>query len=88
MLESGFVIVQSRGVPPGQLAGLDQLAADLVTVARPAGPLPSAVVATAWTWKLACGSASPAALAAIRSFIEAHQGIGFIGNAPATTVSS
>jgi hypothetical protein len=87
MLESGFVIVQARGLAPEQAADLNRLAADLVTVAPPAGPLPSAVVATAWTWKLECASAAPPALAAIRTFIAAHQGVGFVGNIPATSVS-
>jgi hypothetical protein len=78
MLESGFVIIQYRegagaaGVP----AGLAGLAGPLVTVAPgPAGPpLPAPIVATAWTWKLVCGSADPRALEA---FIATHRGKGF-----------
>jgi hypothetical protein len=88
MLESGFVIVQSRVLPASQAAGVDRLAADLVTVAPPAGPLPSAIVVTAWTWKLECGSADPPALAAIHAFIATHQGVGFAGNIPTTTFTS
>jgi hypothetical protein len=88
MLESGFVLVQYRGLAPDQVAALDNLTGNLVTVAPPAGPLPSPVVATAWTWKLECGSAGPAAVTALRSFIAAHQGVGFAGNIPATTPST
>lgn len=76
MLESGFVIIQYRGVPASQL---QTLAGPLVTVAPPVGVLPSPVVATAWTWKLECGSVTPAAVAALRAFITAHQGVGFKG---------
>lgn len=88
MLESGFVIIQAQGLPAGQEAILDGLASDLVTVAPPEGALPSSVVATAWTWKLQCGSLAPPAVSALRAFIAAHQGVGFSGNAPATTVTS
>jgi hypothetical protein len=90
MLESGFVIVQYQPAPaspagPAGLAGLAGLAGNLVTVTPPAGPLPSPVVATAWTWKLECGSTAPAAMAGLRAFIAAHQGVGFAGNIPVTT---
>jgi hypothetical protein len=90
MLESGFVILQSSGLTGAEIATLGALAGQLVTVAPPAGPLPSPVVATAWTWKLECGSVAPPALAAIRAFISAHQGVGFAGNiaAPATTATT
>jgi hypothetical protein len=88
MLESGFVLVQYQGVGAAGVAALNGLTGNLVTVAPPAGPLPSPVVATAWTWKLECGSAAPAALAAIGAFIAAHQGVGFAGNIPVTTTSS
>ncbi len=88
MLEAGFVLLQYRGLAPDQVAVLDGLAGDLVTVAPPAGLLPSPVVATAWTWKLECGSAAPAAVSAIRTFIAAHQGAGFGGNIPVTTLST
>ena len=79
MLESGYVILQYRDLSPAQLSTLSGLAANLVTVAPAAGPLPSPVVATAWTWKLACGSVSPAAVAAIDAFVAAHRGVGFAG---------
>jgi hypothetical protein len=88
MLESGFVIVQYRAsLAPDQVAILAGLADALVTVAPPAGALPAPVVVTAWTWKLQCGSAAPAAIAAIRAFAAAHRGVGFPGNAPATTLA-
>ncbi len=85
MLEAGFVLIQAQTLPVGQRPILDGLASDRVTVAPPAGPLPSPVVATAWTWKLQCGSLSPPAVSALRAFIAAHRGVGFTGNAPATT---
>jgi hypothetical protein len=87
MLESGFVIVQDQGLPPADAATLVALAAPLVTVAPPVGPLPSPVVVTAWTWKLECRSLTASGLAAIRTFITAHQGVGFAGNIPTTTPS-
>jgi hypothetical protein len=85
MLESGYVILQSRGLSGAQLSALDALAGDLVTVAPPAGALPSPVVATAWTWKLECGSAAPVALGAVAAFVTAHRGVGFSGNIATTT---
>jgi hypothetical protein len=84
MLESGYIILQSQGLPPAQAATLDGLAGTLVTVAPPVAKLPSAVVATAWTWKLECGSVTPGAVTAIRAFIGAHKGVGFFGNFPAS----
>jgi len=85
MLESGFVILQYRaGLPPDQALTLSGLASDLVTVAPPAGALPAPVVATAWTWKLQCGSAAPVAVTTIRAFVAAHGGVGFRANAPTT----
>jgi hypothetical protein len=79
MLESGYVILQYRNISPAQLSTLSGLAGNLVTVAPAAGPLPGPVVATAWTWKLACGSVSPAAVAAMGAFVAAHRGVGFAG---------
>ncbi|HEX3424548.1 MAG TPA: DUF3105 domain-containing protein [Acidimicrobiales bacterium] len=84
MLESGYVIVQSQGLPPVQEATLDTLAGTLVTVAPPVVPLPSPIVATAWTWKLFCGSVTPSSLSALRAFISAHKGVGFFGHIPVT----
>jgi hypothetical protein len=80
MLEDGFVILQYRELSPAQLATLSSLAGRQVTVAPAAGPLPSLVVATAWTWKLACESLSPAAISALRSFVATHRGVGFATN--------
>jgi hypothetical protein len=85
MLESGYVLLQSASA---QAAALDGLAGNLVTVAPPVGPLPAPVVATAWTWKLDCGSAAPPALVAIHAFIAAHRGVGFAGNIPLTSPPS
>lgn len=82
MLESGYIILQSQGLPPAQEATLSGLAGTLVSVAPPVATLPSPVVATAWTWKLECGSVTPAAVTAIRAFIAAHKGVGFFGNIP------
>lgn len=84
MLESGYVIVQSEGLVPAQKAALDTLAGTLVTVAPPVAPLPSPIVATAWTWKLLCGSVTAASLSALRAFIAAHKGVGFFGHIPVT----
>jgi hypothetical protein len=84
MLESGYVILQYRGLAPRQVAALGAMAGDLVTVAPPAGALPSPVVATAWTWKLECGSVAPAAASVIQTFITAHRGVGFAGNITTT----
>jgi hypothetical protein len=77
MLESGYVIVQYRDLPAAEVSALAPLAGTLVTVAPAAGALPNRVVATAWTWKEVCGSAGPAELAALRSFISARRGKGF-----------
>lgn len=76
MLESGYVIVQHSGPLAPELAAL---AGPHVVVAPPVAPLPSPVVATAWTWKLSCRSADPPAVVAIRAFIAAHEGVGFSG---------
>ena len=64
MLESGYVILQYQDVPADQMAALANLAGNLVTAAPPAGPLPTPVVATAWTLNLVRLMA-PAALSAI-----------------------
>jgi hypothetical protein len=89
MLELGFVILQYRGLSATEVQALGRLAGSLVTVAPAAGPLPNRVVATAWTWKLVCGSVDGGALGA---FIAAHRGEGFShggsGPTPATTTSS
>jgi hypothetical protein len=82
MLESGYIILQSQGLPAAQQATLNGLVAPLVAEAPPVAPLPSPVVATAWTWKLQCGSVTPSAVAALRTFIAAHKGVGFFGNIP------
>jgi hypothetical protein len=74
MLELGYVILQYRDLSAPSLGALGRLAGPLVTVAPPAGPLPNRVVATAWTWKLVCGSVDAAPLEA---FIAAHRGVGF-----------
>ena len=88
MLELGYVIIQYRPAPSGVPAALAGLAGLLVTVAPgPAvPPLPAPIVATAWTWKLACGSADPAAL---QAFIAAHRGKGFSDSSvPSTSVAA
>ncbi len=77
MLESGYVIVQYRGLSPADVSTLAGLAGTLVTVAPAVGALPTPVVATAWTWKVICGSVAPASLDAIRAFIAARKGKGF-----------
>jgi len=97
MLESGYIILQDQGLPAAQKTALDAFAGTLVTVAPPVDTLPSAVVATAWTWKLECGAVTPSAEGDIRAFIAAHKGVGFFGNklpqfipapAPSTTPTS
>jgi hypothetical protein len=87
MLELGYVILQYRNLPGSSLAALGGLAGPLVTVAPAAGPLPDRIVATAWTWKLVCGTVDPAALTA---FIAAHRGVGFShgGFGPASTTTT
>jgi hypothetical protein len=89
MLELGYVILQYRDLSAAEVGTLGQLAGSLVTVAPAAGPLPDRVVATAWTWKLVCGSVEPNA---VRAFIAAHRGQGFshggFGPGPATSTSS
>ena len=77
MLESGYVILQYRDLPPPQLAQLAGLADPLVTVAPAVGPLPARVVATAWSWKQECGSVDGGGLDALRAFVTAHKGAGF-----------
>jgi hypothetical protein len=74
MLELGYVILQYRDLPPSSLAALGRLAGPLVTVAPAAEPLPDRIVATAWTWKLVCGTVQPGPL---QGFIAAHRGVGF-----------
>ena len=74
MLELGYVILQYRDLSPSSLTALGRLAGQLVTVAPAAGPLPGRVVATAWTWKLVCGTVDSGPL---QSFIAAHRGVGF-----------
>ena len=91
MLELGYVVVQYRpsggGEPAGPAAAVAALAGDLVTVAPgPSQPrLPAPVVATAWTWKLECGSSPDAG--ALTAFIAAHRGQGF-SHAGGPTVTS
>jgi hypothetical protein len=87
MLENGYIIIQAGALPTGQSAALAALAGTLVTVAPPVTPLPAQVVATAWTWKLECGSAAPPAIGAIQAFIAAHRGVGFAGNQTTTPPS-
>jgi len=77
MLESGYVILQYRDLPAPQLSQLAGMAGPLVTVAPAAGPLPTRVVATAWTWKQECGSVDAGGLDALRAFVTAHKGAGF-----------
>jgi hypothetical protein len=74
LLELGYVILQYRELPPSSVAALGRLAGPLVTVAPAPGPLPDRIVATAWTWKLVCGTVDPGRLEA---FIAAHRGVGF-----------
>jgi hypothetical protein len=73
LLEKGSVIVQYL---PGtnNATALASLASGnvLVTVA-PNSTLPAPIVATAWTWKLTCRSAS---LAPVEAFVKAHAGQG------------
>jgi hypothetical protein len=91
MLESGFILLQYRDLPADQTATLANLADNLVTVAPAAGPLPTPVVATAWTWKLECASVTPAAVTALRAFVTAHRGVGFGGDLPtaaSTTITA
>jgi hypothetical protein len=84
MLELGYVILQYRGLPPSSVAALGRLAGPLVTVAPAAGPLPDRIVATAWTWKLVCGTVDRGPL---QAFVAAHGGVGFShgGFGPATS---
>jgi hypothetical protein len=86
MLELGYVILQYRNLAPSSIAALGRLSGPLVTVAPAAGSLPDRIVATAWTWKLVCGTVQPAPLTA---FIAAHRGAGFShgGFRPASTTT-
>jgi Protein of unknown function (DUF3105) len=77
MLETGFVIVQYQDLSPADVVTLARLAGPLVTVAPAEGPLPDHVVATAWTWKEVCHSASQDSVTALRAFIAARRGKGF-----------
>lgn len=72
ILEEGGVVVQHRGVAPGERRRLEVLAGDQVVVA-PNPDLPAAVVATAWRHRLVCRRVDEQAL---RSFIAEHRGKG------------
>lgn len=74
MLESGYVLIQRRGLSPAASSQLDALAANLVTVAPPVATMPAPIVVTAWDWKLVCGTVDTGA---IQAFITAHKGKGF-----------
>jgi len=75
LLEKGGVMVQYRDVTGADLRRLRTLAEGEVAVAPNPG-LDTAVVATAWRHRLACGSASGAALDALEAFIDDHKGNG------------
>jgi hypothetical protein len=79
MLEAGFVLIQYEGLAGERQQALGRLAGAEVTVAPAAAPLPTPVVATAWTWKIECRSVDAKALGALDGFISAHRGVGFSG---------
>ena len=70
VLETGAVIIQHDGLTAAERKQVEDLAGDPIVVA-PNADLPAGkkVVATAWTWKLACSGVDPAAL---RQFIAQH----------------
>ena len=76
VLEAGGVVIQHTGdLSSGDLRRLRRLATRSVVVAPNPG-LDDPVVATAWRHRLVCGSASGAALDALETFVEAHEGKG------------
>jgi hypothetical protein len=64
------VLVQYRGLAPGDRERIASLATEMVVVAPLAGSGPP-VVATAWRHRLACTAVD---LPALRAFIVAHRG--------------
>ena len=74
LLESSQVLVQYR--PPVATGPLLALASNRLVTIAPNATLPAPVVASAWTWRVACSGPTPAALGALRSFIATHAGHG------------
>jgi hypothetical protein len=78
LLEKGGVLIQYRNT----IAGADAAALQALTagspkvVVAPGAALPSAVVATAWTWKLQCASGAEPARRALAGFVSEHAGNG------------
>ena len=72
LLEEGSILLQHQGLDDEARRRLEALAGPKVIVA-PGRNLPSAVLATAWTFKLRCDGVEDTAL---RSFIARHQGGG------------
>ena len=70
VLETGAVLIQHDGLTAAQRQQVEDLAGPMIVVA-PNQSLPDGkkVVATAWTWKMACSSVDPGAL---REFIAQH----------------
>lgn len=57
LLEAGGVMVQYDGtLGADEVADLSSIASSAIVVAPAVAELPDRVVATAWTWKLSCGS--------------------------------
>jgi hypothetical protein len=68
ILESGRVLIQYKGLKPIKWAALNRLASDQVVVA-PNNSLDTAVVATAWLFKMECTSVD---VPALNDFVKAH----------------
>lgn len=74
VLEAGKVLVQFKGISAAQARELKALAgAQVVVAAAEELPAGDKVVATAWTWKVACGGTDTVAL---RRFVSGHVGHG------------
>lgn len=68
ILETGRVLIQYKGLAPDQVAALRRLSSNEVVIA-PNNTLDTAVVATAWLFKLECSSVDAKTL---RRFVGAH----------------
>ncbi|MEM9466137.1 MAG: DUF3105 domain-containing protein [Actinomycetota bacterium] len=63
LLEAGGVMIQyDASLSPAEIAALEAFGDDLIVIAPTVTELSEPVVATAWTWKLSCGSVDDDAL--------------------------
>lgn len=64
LLEAGGVLIQyDASLSAPEVTELTDMASSSLVVAPGLEALPDRIVATAWTWKLSCGSVEPARLA-------------------------